>query len=178
MQPWKPVATESLAKIVGRIDRHYLVVRVREARPSQPRTCTTESGCTPTVTGFDLARMQVTGAALFKWACDDSTIPVLRLGPWPWGSDDEWPNAVAIGVPAVQEWRVEAPSREAIAAALRARVGPDAVAATVISQDGRTRFRIVYYQEGTGEDVHVIVPESTSGGGGMMHAASPFDVRC
>ena len=74
-QDWKTVAPKEIYFNKGAEEKNYIIFHKN-----------------------NISAVSVKGAALFKWGCDDSIIPVLNLGEWPFNDKPyEW-QGVAIEI--------------------------------------------------------------------------------
>jgi hypothetical protein len=167
----RPVGLDAVEAIVGPIDRSYVVVRRRMT------VCPLKSACRPAVAGIDIVRMRVEAAMLAQWGCDRSTIPVVRLGKWPWPADGPYPEAVAVGAPPGDGWRVEQLGRRDIPAALRSLVPAEGDVARVTARDGGLSFFLLYRPTEV-HDVYTVVPSPVSTPPKLLDATWPIDGRC
>lgn len=89
-QQWKLVDLKILEEVVGHFPTEYILVS-----PVWKREVINENTSRNVVQNFNATLVKVNKAALFKWGCDDSVIPVLNIGAWPEGADDWQPVAVS-----------------------------------------------------------------------------------
>jgi len=89
-QIWKEVPLSSLREIFGNIPEYYVLI--------SPLADPYNKNNEVSKLGYRAEAREVTHAALFKWSCEGSIIPVVSIGPWPRYSTDEW-GPVAVSVP-------------------------------------------------------------------------------
>lgn len=99
-QPWKYFPIEKLAAILGDMPSDYLIINPMFGERAEHGTpdCPGYNGqCIAPLETVTFSRRTPERAALLKWGCDYSLVPVLDLGPVAPDSDlKEW-DALALG---------------------------------------------------------------------------------
>lgn len=98
-QPWKDVSLEKLSEVFGAIDRHYLILvpRFDKLYSDESECWRKKINCDSVLSKYELKRIYVTGASLFKWGCSGEVTPVLKLGKLDFDKPvGEW-QAIALG---------------------------------------------------------------------------------
>ena len=89
-QQWKIVDLKLLEEVVGHFPTEYILVT-----PVWKREVINEKTARDVVQHFNATLVKVNKAALFKWGCGGSVVPVLSIGAWPDGARDLQPVAVS-----------------------------------------------------------------------------------
>ena len=172
-QKWKRVTPGDLISVFGHFDRQYYLVYPRIKRVKDNNFIRSEFD------GYELEQREVVGAALFRWGCDDSVIPVLNLGPWPPNTRREWgPMAISVHGKFSDARLIEL-DKELVPRAYSDKVANTEKWLTIEWPTLNYRATMTYHTYATGEAFqHIFATGDSPGYFSFLSPGGPMDVAC